>query len=186
MTLKAAERAWSGGTADFVPGASLAGLTQFGSHAIVNNTAEYKAFPGLINPSRSSTYQLIVYDVLQESASDPTTNITAQFYHAETSGTSEDPYIVMDVTRKLPGGVGSFTLAGQPASQSVTRVASPAAFTLTGIDTPLRYGKVLSASVGAFTMSGQAVTFPVLRSPPPERTFTFSISSLDETRTFTG
>lgn len=182
MTVKAAERAWSGGTGDFVPGADLAALTQFGSHVFLNSSVEYKTFTGLINPSRSATYQLVLYDVGQESATAPTDNLTAQFYHAETAGTSEDPYIVMDVTRKLAAAAAAFTLAGQPVIFGQARASEVGAFTITGIDAVLRHGKVLSAGTCAFTITGIAIALGLRRFPPIGRTITFDASRLDTSR----
>lgn len=159
----ASERSWSGGAGDFVAGASLSGLSGFGSRNFTNGEAAgYKAFPGPSDVARTSAYKLIVYANDQQTNTVPTSADRLIFSSADTSGTTQDPKLTITITYKLTAAAGAYTLTGMPAL--------------------LTYGKRLVAAAGSFLLTGIAAAMGIKRYPPAGRTINFPASTL-ETRT---
>lgn len=182
ITVNVGEKTIAGGIGDFVAGASLSGITDFGSVSI--SSTGVKTVTGLADVARSSGYGLMLWSSRHEAGTTPTADERANIYSSKASGTSNDPYLTMSVplAYSMSAAAGSFTLIGQDIKY-LRVVADAGAISLTGIDTPLRYGKVFPADEGAFTLTGQDVSFPILRNPPQVRTITFPLSTIDGTRT---
>lgn len=182
ITVNVGEKTLVGGISDWVAGASLSGITDFGNISVGSTGA--KTVTGLANIARSATYGLMLWSARHEASTNPTNDERVSIYNSRSSGTTNDPYLTMNipVAYTMAASVGTFTLTGQDI-KNLRVIAAPATFTLTGIDTPLRYGKVMQAAVGTFTLTGHDVDFPVLRDPPLTRTIVFDLSTLDDTRT---
>ena len=187
-TYWASEFAWSGGTSDFVAGASLSGLTGFGNRSFASGEATgAKDFTGPASLPRSSTYKLAVFAQDQRDNVAPASGVGGfiAFNAAEQSGTSQDPRItITGINYSMAAGAGSFTLAGNQLLTAGMN-AGAGSFTLTGNAAALRGGKAVAAATGVFTLTSAGILFPILRDPPQGRTIIFERSSLDDTRTLT-
>lgn len=158
------EKSWSGGTGDFVAGASLSSLVAFGNTTI--SATGVITFNGPTSFARSATYGLVLYAYDQENNAAPAGYELFFFAGAETAGTVDDPYltytdVITDYT--MAATVGTFTLTGQPVAFS--------------------WGRRLIAAVGSFVLTGMAAALGVKRYPPPGRTINFPASRRDTNRT---
>lgn len=134
-TYRVAEHSWSSGTAAYVAGASLSGLTQFGTLSI--SSSGVKTFTGPSDVTRSSAYKLMIHNMDQQNNVAPTTDEFIQFRSADYTGTADDPYL----TIILP----------TTASASVTLDATT--LSATG---DLEIGATAAVTLGDATVAGQA------------------------------
>lgn len=89
-----AETTFGGSTADFVPGANLAALTQFATFTF-DGAGSPQAVSSTHNPPRSAAYQLVVYSRDQESATATSSTVNRSFSSSNTAGTASDPVITI-------------------------------------------------------------------------------------------
>lgn len=161
-TIDAAENTWSGGTGDFIAGASLSSLTAFGSRAFTSGeSATLKDINGPTSFARSAAYKLILYAHDQQTNTTPSAGEEMWFWAADASGTTNDPRLSVWF-------------------QNTTITASKGSFALTGKDALLTAGRVVKAATGSFSLTGFAIALGIKRYPPPERTITFSRNTLED------
>lgn len=171
VTIDAAESAWSGSTADFVAGADLAALTDFGSITLNADTGA-QSMSGPADVARTADYKLILFGKDQADNVAPTGFEAVIIKAAETSGTASDPRLTVDVslTLSMTADTAAFTLTGQDAtlrkSVPYDLPADAGAFTMTGQDAELTYAQGIAAQTGTFTLTGQDATFTAIRSFP--------------------
>lgn len=205
-----AEFAWSGGTADYIAGASLSASPQFSRSFSNGEAAGYKTTTtNPANVARSATYKLVGYARFLRTGSAPTDATDLTLYTANQSGTANDPRLRVGISTPytLAMDAGAFSLAGQAANLRHGRVnkanvgtfamtgrdallnsirafrADRGSFAFTGMDAGLRADRIVLAAAGAFALIGKAAALGIKRLPPIARTLVLPRSTLGNGRT---
>lgn len=205
-----AEFAWTGGTADYIAGASLSASPQFSRTFTGADSSAYKTTT--TNPSdiaRDAAYKLVCYTRNLRASTAPTDATGITLYTANFSGTANDPRIRVAIATPytLAMDTGAFTLAGQAASLRYGRKTAASAgsfamtgrdallnsvrafradqgsFAFTGMDARLRADRIVLAAAGVFALIGRAAALGIKRLPPITRTLVMPRSTLENGRT---
>jgi hypothetical protein len=115
QTINYAQSAWSGGTGDWIAGASLP--TAEYAISVENATAAGTQLSSTSAPSdipRSATYELVGYSSLLKAGTAPTTGTLARLRTTKYTGTASDPVLVVIIATHstVTAAGGSFTLNG--------------------------------------------------------------------------
>lgn len=183
-TIKAGESAWSGGTGDFIAGASLTGLPLFGSMTPSSSARSEITKSGSV--ARSSAYKLALWGTQQENASGPGTHKYVGIYLSEAFGTTDDPYMTIAVPQ--PQGTLSATLGTVTgAASTAVYMAGTAAITLDAVGVAASAGATMPGTLAA-TLDAVAVaataTAVVAPTTPAARQMVFAANAQAE-RTIT-
>lgn len=180
-TAKLGESSWSGGTGDFIAGASLTGLPLFGSVSPIVGT---NVITKSSSVTRTSAYKLIMWGTQQESATDPAAHKRFAVYLSERSGTTDDPRLTITIPPigTLSASIGEFGVSSTAgAKASATGGGSIGEITSASTGVNLARG-TLAATVGDIT-STSAASMLVPVNTSQDRRFNFDASTLAD-RTF--
>lgn len=173
-TYRIAEYAWSAGSAAFVAGTSLSGLTQFGTQ--VWSSSGSKTVTGPSDVTRSATYKLIVHNMDQQNNVAPT---TTEFAQINSANGSNDPYltIIVPTTADLGVTLDELTVSATGSLE----IGATAGITLGDVTISAEAGNIVRGSLTVtladleLAATAQGLV-PV--TTPPGRILTFETSQL--------